>query len=221
LTHIKIQQMTYNIGHIPKGLRDSPDARREVILAVIQLNPRISQNHLLEIVAVHLEAMAKLTFERHIHALAREKLVYVIEHERKKLYSTFQVNDSYLMSDILNRLLLEVEGHLPELKKHFSRYSRIKQNTVVIHMLKALRDIDACLMLCERSKMILDVEEQKARRDELYEQAFGLAAALPKKSLTPDSQWQFLFTALHNDAFVSTRTLTNFIDKPDSEYVRR
>jgi hypothetical protein len=35
------------------------------------------------------------------------------------------------------------------------------------------------------------------------------------------SQCQSLFTALHNDAFVSTRTLTNFVEKPDSEYVRR
>jgi hypothetical protein len=65
-------------------------------------------------------------------------------------------------------------------QKHFSRYSRIKQNTVVIHMLKALRDIGSCLLLCEQSKLT-DVIEQKERLEVLYKKAFALAAALPKK----------------------------------------
>lgn len=220
--------MTYDLSGMLEGHRTNDFGRHELIFRIIEKNPRISQNHLKNIVCNQLKGMAKATFERQLKRMIEEGHIVFEEKGNKKLYYLSVAHEKVgnkrfyavpvdfkgdnVIKTQIDLLLADINGSLIKTQKDFAKFPRIKQNTVALQLLKVLNDIQTCITMVNAATDHPEFRKEMLRIEKMIQQAHSFIC----KELNFTS-WQFLYGFLQNQCLISNDQLKKYLEN-DSLY---
>jgi len=209
--------MTHSLKGIEKGRRFGELERNEVILRVISQNQGINHNSLKKLICVELDAMAIVTFERYLHRLIEQKTISVKKSHNKKLYSITEPipYHSKTFLESFDYQLRVTKDKLEEIKKEFSTYPKIKQNTIMMNVLKTIQNLYPIVIIISASTNKYEFSKRKSKYDSLNRECSGLLKLMGDQNLT------LLFVFFNMEKRLAENELDKYLSLDYNKFIKR
>jgi len=214
---VRPTKMTHSLKGIEKGRRFGELERNEVILRAISQNPGLNHNSLKKLICVELDAMAIVTFERYLHRLIEQETISVKKSRNKKLYSIKEPipyhSKTFLKS--FDYQLRVTKDKLEEIKKEFSTYPKIKQNTIMMNVLKTIRNLSPIIIIISASTNKYEFSKRKSKYDSLIREFSGLLKLMEDQNLT------LLFVFFDMEKKLAENELDKYLSLDYNKFIKR
>ncbi len=214
---VRPTKMTHSLKGIKKGRRFGGLERTEVILLAISQNPSLNHNSLKKLICVELDAMAIVTFERYLHRLIDQETISVKKSRNKKLYSITEpipYHSKTFLKSFDNQLRV-TKDKLEEIKKEFSTYPKIKQNTIMMNVLKTIRNLSPIIIIISASTTKYEFLKRKSKYDSLIREFSGLLKLMEDQNLT------FLFVIFDMEKKLAENELDKYLSLDYNKFIKR
>jgi hypothetical protein len=180
--------------------------RQQVVYSTIGNNPQISQNNLKKIIVP--KYMAGKTFEKELKNLTENNFVFVERIKNRKHFTTstpIPNHERHVLTALGIRLNI-LESRIAEIENKFSKYSIIRQNTIIFHLLKNLQNIGSMI---ELESLLFDrhvTQHNNKVFKNLANRTFTLARSMKRDSIFS------LFHFVMSQEMLSSQDLKRYID---------
>lgn len=188
--------------------------RREVIVwHLVMENPNICQNAL-QSLASRLGPEYKMSGESCLAAIKGLISRGMVHAEKlgNMVHYTVRDPNTRSLQRFLDKQLSEAEMLARAIRRDLSTFSNIKRNTVLIHFIQALRNLQACVTCLSYSVDYFDVIKEQERIKNLH----ALAYSLLNQSGQP--VWSLALGVLDNDYFIKFKQSANYFSAEESFY---
>jgi len=203
----------HKLGKPPLLIAEHNAAKRKtILLSIIGKRPRIRHSEILRLVVP--KHMAKRTAESELAKLAEAGIIDARKESYGKKFYTIPLRyPEDVMLKVVANLISELEKIVMIIRKDFGTFPRIKKSTIILHLIKALNDVQGIVTLITKGSEYPEALRQKARYDELIKGTYNFIHSV---LLEPDSH--LIFPALRNDCMVSYEQLKRFLNEKDAFY---
>jgi hypothetical protein len=208
----------YNIKGISKGRRNNDIERRDLIFEIIRKNPSIWHTHILKIIENY-DGMALKTAEKLLNMMDGEGLI-----KSTKIGTSPNAIRSYDISQSDSAIKLDLEYNFGirisnanelflRILKNYSKYPKIKQNTVILNWVKFLHHLQSCITIGQVERSGNQFSKQKKDISRLINET----VIFIHKNLDYNTK-RFVFSLLYHEAQLSNFELKKYLEMNDAFY---